>query len=39
MNRHVHTILWNRGTDTLGRLLALVIYTDRSWEYVPHTAF
>jgi len=26
-------------TDRFGRWLAFVVYTDRTWEYIPHKEF
>ena len=30
-------VLWGESVDPLGRPLDLVIYRDRSYEYVPHS--
>lgn len=31
--------LWAAGEDPNGRPLALVVYDDRSFEYIPHEEF
>jgi hypothetical protein len=36
MKGNVFIVLMDESTDPLGRPLALVIYRDRSWEYIPH---
>lgn len=39
IRKRVHTVLWNQDTDPAGNPLALVIYSDRSCEYVAHDEF
>lgn len=39
MASNVYLVLWGESVDPSGRPLALVIYRDRSFEYVPHSEF
>lgn len=39
MKKQVRQINWGQDSDPRGNPLALVIYTDRTCEYVPHTEF
>jgi len=32
-------VIWGQDTTPTGVPLALVIYADRSFEYIPHTEF
>ena len=36
MPRNVYAVLWNEDTDPAGNPLALVIFRDRRFEYIPH---
>jgi len=37
--RSVDRITWGASTDPSGRELALVIYSDETFEYIPHEEF
>jgi len=32
-------VLWNHSVDAQGSPLALVFYSDRTWEYIAHDEF
>lgn len=37
--KRTQQVIWGKDSTPDGKPLALVIYADRSFEYIPHTEF